>query len=379
MTIPTFRMVPRRPIRAAWLVLTPLLFWCCGCPLPTADDGSDPNSKLPKLDQAGNNTLATASPLGLDAVGEVRFTGSIDGVTDIDVYALGDVKPGDRLYIDVQTTSGDLDPVAALFDGREYLIAFNDDRSPDGTNLNPLIDIVLPANAGDYYLGVIAYPDLPTAGDYEITVQIVRQVGVPPPEGQLVFLDWDGGEHVTVPNVGEYNLKVFSAADVGLPASSTEALKKRVAEIVAERYRGYDLTVVSSDDGAEPDTPHSTVYFGGADVRAFAISEQVDTFNKDPSDATIVFVQSYQGAFQAEPTLEEMAQALGNTVAHEVGHLLGLVHTHDCDDLMDTTCFNDRLLLPQAFKVGQLDFSVFPFGYQAATEILTWLLGLVPT
>ena len=378
MALLTFRMVPRRPRRAARLALTPLLLWCCGCPLPTADDG-DPNSKLPKLDQAGNNTLATASPLGLEATSEVRFTGSIDGVTDIDVYALGDVKPGDRVYIDVRTTGGDLDPVAAIFDSREYLIAFNDDRSPDGTDLNPLIDVVLPANEGLYYLGIIAYPDLPTQGDYEITVQIVRQVGVPPPEGQLIFLDWDGGTHVVVPNVGEYNLKVFSAADVGLPSASTAELKQRVEEIVAERYAAYDFTVVSSDDGAEPDTPHSTVYFGGADARAFAISEQVDTFNQDPSDATIIFVQSYQGAFQTEPTLEEMAQALGNTVAHDVGHLLGLVHTRDCDDLMDTTCFNDRLLSPQDFKVGQLDFSVFPFGYQAAAEILTWLLGLAPT
>ena len=134
MALLTFRMVPRRPRRAARLALTPLLLWCCGCPLPTADDG-DPNSKLPKLDQAGNNTLATASPFGLEATSEVRFTGSIDGVTDIDVYALGDVKPGDRLYIDVRTTGGDLDPVAAIFDSREYLIAFNDDRSPDGTDL----------------------------------------------------------------------------------------------------------------------------------------------------------------------------------------------------------------------------------------------------
>ncbi len=378
MPIPKFRMVPRRPERAASLALTPLLLLCCGCPLPTTADGDD-DSKLPKLDQAGNNTLATASPLGLDGASEVRFTGSIDGVTDIDVYALGDVKPGDRLYIDVQTTGGDLDPVAAVFDSREYLIAFNDDRAADGTNLNPLIDIVLPSNEGNYYLGIIAYPDLPTAGDYEVTVQIVRQAGVHTPEGQLVFLDWDGGEHILVPNVGEYNLKVFSAVDVGLSSSSTAALKQRVEEIVAERYAGYDLTVVSSDDGAEPNTPHSTVYFGGADARAFAISEQVDTFNQDPSDATIVFVQSYQGAFQTEPTLEEMAQALGNTVAHELGHLLGLVHTRDCDDLMDTTCFNDRLLSPQSFKVGQLDFSVFPFGYQPAAEILTWLLGLVPT
>jgi hypothetical protein len=361
--------------------LTPLVVCCFGCPLPTPSDStSDANNPqaLPALDKGGNNSISTATILTFDSNGEVRYTGAIDGATDIDVYALGDVQPGDEVYIDVRRTSGDLDAVAGLFDSRNYLIAFNDDRVPDGSNLDPLIGIVLPANAGNYYLGIVAYPDLPTTGNYEVTVQIQRNVGVPKAQGQTVFLNWAGGNHVVIPNVGQYDLTPFSAVDVGLTSADTVAVKQGVQQVVEERYKNFDLIVLNSDNAPEPTTPHSTVYFGGADVRAFAISQQIDTFNADQTDKTIIYVQSFQGAFATMPTRDELIQALGNTTAHEIGHLLGLVHTHDCDDLMDTSCFNDRLLSPQDYKTAApLDFSVFPFGYQAAKEILTWLLGPV--
>jgi hypothetical protein len=72
-----------------------------------------------------------------------------------------------------------------------------------------------------------------------------------------------------------------------------------------------------------------------------------------------------------------MAQAVGNTVAHELGHLLGLVHTADCEDLMDTSCGNDSILVPQHFGTALLDRSVFPLGLQNEAELLDWILGFV--
>jgi hypothetical protein len=353
----------------------PLLTFCFGCLYqPNPDDGTD---EVPTLDQNNNNSLDTAAALTLDRTGELRFTGSIDGATDIDMYGLGTLSPGDELFVDVQTISGNLDPVAAIFDRREDLVVFNDDRTPDGSNLNPQIDIVICGEQGPYYLGIIGYPGTGTAGQYEVVVQVQRGVGVPDPEPQIVFLNWRGGNNVGIPNVGIYDLPPFSATDVGLPANQTAALKDRVQQIVEERYARFNLIVLNSDDDAEPSEPHSTVYFGGADFQAFAISEQIDTFNQDPSDKAIIFTRGFQGAFLVTPTFEQMAQALGNTVAHEVGHLMGLVHTADCNDLMDTSCSNDRILSPQAFSTAPLDDSVWPFGYQPATEILGWILGLV--
>lgn len=329
------------------------------------------------VDTGTHSSLNTATALTLDANGQTQFTGSIASLNDIDVYDIGTLSPGDRLYVDVQTTSGDLDPVAAIFETGSNLVAFNDDRTPDGSNLNPLIDIVIAGATDTYYLGIIAYPGQTSAGQYQVTLQVQRHYATPQGHEQVVFLNWAGGNNVTIPNVGTYTLPPFSAIDVGFPAAQTLAMKQRVQQIVEERYKGFDLVVVSSDNNAEPTEAHSTVYFGGADYQAFAISEEVDTFNKNPSDKAIVFTQGFQGAFSSAPTFEQMSEALGNTVAHEVGHLLGLVHTADCNDLMDTSCFNDRILSPQEFSTAPLDRSVFPFGYQPETDILTWVLGTI--
>jgi hypothetical protein len=365
--------------RGFLLALTgPLLLLCLGCPITPvtpATDTTPAGTQSVNLDTGNNSSLGTAAALTLDSSGRANFTGIINSRGDIDVYNLGTLAAGDRLQVDVQTTSGNLDPVAAIFDSRQYLIAYNDDRTPDGSNLNPLLDFVIRGNTDTYYLGIISYPDQPTYGQYKVALQIQRQVGKPPPEAQTVFLDWAGGSTIDVPNVGTFNLPPFSATDVGFPAAQTKALKQRVQQIVLARYSGLDLVVLNSDDNPNPPDPHSTVYFGGADMQAFAISEQIDACNKDYSDSAIVFTQSFQGAFAHTPTFEEMAEALGNTVAHEVGHLLGLVHTADCNDMMDTSCANDRILSQQDFSTAPLDQSVFPFGLQPEKDILTWLIG----
>ena len=346
----------------------------CGCPVAppvTPGDGNSPTTP------ADNNSLATASALNFDSSGLTQVTSSVTSDSDIDVYNLGTVSPGDRIVADVQATSGNLDAVAAVFQSNEDLVDFNDDRTPDGSNLNPLIDFVVRGRQDTYYLGIIGYPGGNTTGNYQATIRITRKVGVPPPEGQIVFLDWRGGSNVTVPNVGTFNLPAFNATQVGLASSQTQALKDRIQQIVKDRYSGFNMTVLSSDHDAEPGPAHSTVYFGGESLQAFAISEEIDSYNQNPSDKSIVFVNGFRGAFSHTPSFEEMAQAIGNTVAHEVGHLLGLVHTADCADMMDTTCSNDRILTPQNFSTAPLDGSVFPFGFQPEVDLLTWVLGQV--
>jgi len=362
-------------VLVACLVVSLLL--CCGCPLvPATSDPNDPLDSNSSIDTGDNSSLRTATALTLNSTGQLSFTGVIDSRNDIDVYSLGTLSRGDRIYVDVQRLNGDLDALAAIFDSREYLIAWNDDRTPDGSVLDPQLDFTLAGDTDIYYLAIIAYPGDASYGQYLVEIQITRAAGAPTPYQQIVYLNWAGGDRVVVRNVGVYNLPPFSAIDVGFSSSRTAALKQRVQEVVEQRYAEYDLLVLNSDDDPVPSVAYSTVYFGGADYQAFAISEQIDAYNEDHGDDAIIFTQSFQGAFAQPPTFEEMAQALGNTVAHEVGHLLGLVHTADCDDLMDTTCFNDRLLSPQEFSTAPLDTSVFPFGYQSATELLSWVLGL---
>lgn len=352
-----------------------VVVFCCGCPFGPAASTSTGDSN--DQTQVDNSSLATASTLQYDTAGQSQFTSSIKSDDDIDIYDLGSLSAGDRVIADVQRTSGTLDAVAAVFDANQELVDFNDDRTPDSTNLNPLIDFVIRGDTGNYYLGIVCYPGSGTTGNYQVTVQITRSIGVPAASTQLLFLDWRGGTGLVVPNVGTFNLPAFSATQVGFAASQSSALKDRVQQIVKARYAGYNMTVLSSDHDAEPNTPHSIVYFGGNNLQAFAISQQIDSYNEDHTDKSIIFTDGFRGSFSHTPTFEEMAQAIGNTVAHEVGHLLGLVHTADCADMMDTSCSNDRILSAQEFSTAKLDSSVFPFGIQNETDLLTWVLGLV--
>jgi hypothetical protein len=376
LAVPARRRNRPRELASRWalVVALPLLALCCGCPLPQAADSTTTPSTT---DTDASSSLAAPAAVILSSGDNAReFTGTIADANDVKVYALGRLAPGDHLVADVQRTGGNLDPILALFDDQEELIAFNDDRAADGSDLNPLLDLVVRGDRPNYYLTVAGYQGDQTAGTYSVAISVQRDVGVPAPEAQIVYLNWRGGSNIVIRNVGTYNLPAFSAADVGRPAEETLALKQRVQQIVEERYTAYNLTVLSSDDTDTPTAPHSTVYFGGRDLQAFAISEQIDTLNEDPNDNTIVFTQSYRGAFTRTPTFEQMGQALGNTVAHEIGHLLGLVHTADPNDLMDTTAYNERILTAQEFSKAAVDDSILPFGFQDAPDILTWILGL---
>ena len=77
-------------------------------------------------------------------------------------------------------------------------------------------------------------------------------------------------------------------------------------------------------------------------------------------------------------TPEEMGVMIANVASHELGHLLGLYHTVNHDDLMDSTGSAWDLADNQDFTGGLLEPSVFATGYEDADNLLGHAVGYNP-
>ena len=137
-----------------------------------------------------------------------------------------------------------------------------------------------------------------------------------PVSDQAVYLDFRGGTGYVSWSV--YNLGEGWSGD-----------HEFIQAALAEDYpsMGFHL--------APPAIPFSTLYFGGTATPSLGRATQ-DHGNLDPSDTAVIFTGNYYYYF---PMLDEaeITQMIANTAAHELGHLIGLVHTDDPNDVMAGT------------------------------------------
>lgn len=328
-----------------------------------------PPGGIPGL-PSGGTSFATATPLSVNSAGKASISGTITQ-NRIEIYDLGACAVGDRIQLTVDASSGSgLDPLAALFNAGGELYAMNDDFDLDANRLESVIDQIVRTASDHFFLAVTQSSFGNTTGGYTGQITITRGGSVTPPETQYLVLDFGGGS-VSIPNVGNYNLTAFNASDINSAyAGNTAAIKAQIVATVKENFQGWGMEIVTSDDPPPNSNCVSTIYFGAFSQSAFGMAESVDHDNANYCDDAIIFTDDFSDPFSALPTVQGIGIAIGNVAAHEAGHLLGLEHTTDITDLMDTTGSASTLLADQEFKTADLHRSIFPIGKQNGVLLL---------
>ena len=362
-----------------------------GCPPVTsttdgtsvATDGNtglDPK-QFPNQRIAGepNNSFDTALTIILDSQGIGKLEGTISPADDVDVYSLGQMLAGDRVIVDVGTDNDGLDADIAIFDGGGRLVAENDDRNYDLQQLDPFLNHVIRQDSLIYYVAIASSPANPTTGAYHINLTVTRDGTVPAPSGQIVALDFDGGSiqiNGQVQAVGPFDTANISASYAGM----TGQVRNQIRATVLQNYDGLNLDVRTVPGDPVPGgCTVSTILFGGRSSSSFGISQDVDPYNQNHCDGAIIHTEAFTPAiFGRVLTAQELGTAIGNVASHELGHLLGLNHTADVNDLMDTTGAATTLLRDQEFLDAPLDSSIFPIGTQDSLLLLVETLGTAP-
>ena len=170
-------------------------------------------------------------------------------------------------------------------------------------------------------------------------------VVTPAPSPQVIYLDFGGADDVDYVGpitVSDIDVPGFVAPErfQGQEAAIIAAIKTAVETELAGQGVVITLTRPTSGD-------YSTVYIGGKDTPfaaygpLYALSEKVDSGNRDPNDIAFVFTTSLPTRAK---TAEAYAAEIAEYVAHEAGHLLGFehmrtAHSHTDGDILGEVAF----------------------------------------
>jgi hypothetical protein len=301
----------------------------------------------------------------------VRIEGRVESADDYDVFTLGPLGESNHLHAVVETPV-EGETCLCVFDPHERLLA----RTCVKYSYQPrTLGLSVPEPV-EYLFLVASIPQAGVPNTYSATVDLTRNDDAWAKQPQLVLLNFDGAENVAVAGRHFAVIPPFDAASIDSRyAGRTSIIVRSVLEKVRADYQGVDVQVFLASDPAVPPGPYSTVYFGTANPDLLGVADGVDPFNSSVSEAAIVFTDTFHLFSTFKPGEQDIAQALANVTTHEIGHLLGLRHTHDPDDIMDVTATARRLMGDQWFKHARLHTSVCPMGYQDSPSMLNWTVG----
>jgi len=351
-----------------------------GCQ-PTGQNADDPLSQVlagqsgaDHLEAEPNDGFEQADPVAMPAGGSIRIVGNISAGNDMDVYDLGPVEPGERIVADV--SGGSLDLTAALFDASGDVLLVNDDRSYYRGWLDPYLDLTIRRSTDHCYLAISMSAGLTGSGDYAVVLSRIPDQPVPSPSPAVVVLDFDGQGSVQIGGRTPIDIPPFDAAQIDPSYQGrTEEMIQVIITAVQQDFAGLNVVFYRSTDPEAPTDGISAIYFGTYNPALLGLADSVDPYNAIPTQEAVIFTDTFALFMPLHPTVAEMGQCIANVASHEIGHLLGLNHTVDPDDLMDITASARRLLLDQAFLRSPLEDRVFGMGWQYARQLLVDAVG----
>ncbi len=293
-------------------------------------------------------------------------------VLDRDVFDLGPAGAGDHIHGEL-TTQPLVDIALAVMDDLQRIIGYIDlTTSASGPST---LDLALMEPTRHLYVILATRSSASIARAYSARIELGRGMGVPESRPQIVVLDFQGGQNVRIANRPPVNIPPFNAGVIDPRfATWTGIIVNNIRQLVAADYAGLGVTIYASGE-AIPDGPHTTIYFGTYDSQLLGLADNIDPYNAAPAQEAIVYTDTFALFSVLSPDVLAISQVLANTTSHEIGHLLGLRHTADPHDLMDTTATARQMLSDQYFEFATLNPTVLSIGRQDAPSLLSWTLG----